>query len=87
VSRDAAGGFQGAIAGEIPQAAEAWALQKQAGERTAVSRFVGWLRAEGVDKRPVFADRASYLPVVAAAFPEADLPAQICYLKTLPRRR
>jgi hypothetical protein len=52
-------------------------LQKQAAERTTVSRFVGWLRAEGVDKRPVFADRASYLPVVAAAFPEADLPAQI----------
>jgi hypothetical protein len=52
-------------------------LQKQAAERTTVSRFVGWLRVEGVDKRPVFADRASYLTMVAAAFPEADLLAQI----------
>jgi hypothetical protein len=52
-------------------------LQKQAAERTTVSRFVGWLRAEGVDKRPIFADRASYLSMVAAAFPEADLPAQV----------
>jgi hypothetical protein len=52
-------------------------LQPRAAERTTVARFVAWLRAEGVDKRPVFADRASYLPMVAAAFPEADLPGQI----------
>lgn len=52
-------------------------LHRQAARRTTVSRFVAWLRAEGVDNRPVFADRAGYLPMVAAAFPEADLPAQI----------
>lgn len=38
---------------------------------------MAWLRAEGIDKRPAFAARASYLPMVAAAFPEAGLAAQI----------
>jgi hypothetical protein len=52
-------------------------LRRQAVDRTTVSRFVAWLCAEGVDKRPVFADRTNYLAMVAAAFPEADLPGQI----------
>lgn len=52
-------------------------LKRRAAERTTVSRFIEWLKAEGVDRRPAFADRQSYLPMVTAAFPEADLPGQI----------
>jgi hypothetical protein len=52
-------------------------LRRRAAERTTVSRFIAYLRERGVDKRVAFADRASYLPMVVAAFPEADLPAQI----------
>jgi hypothetical protein len=52
-------------------------VSRRAGERTTVSRFIAWLRTEGVDRRPAFGDRASYLPLVTAAFPEADLPGQI----------
>jgi hypothetical protein len=52
-------------------------LSRRAAERTTVSRFIAWLRAEGVDQRPAFGDRAGYLPLVTAAFPEADLPGQI----------
>lgn len=50
---------------------------KRAAERTTVARFVAWLRDSGVDKRPAFDDRHAYLPMVMAAFPEADLAAQI----------
>jgi hypothetical protein len=52
-------------------------LRRRASERTTVSRFIAYLRDNGVDKRVDFADRRSYLPMVVAAFPEADLPAQI----------
>jgi hypothetical protein len=52
-------------------------LRKRAGERTTVSRFIAWLKEKGVDQRVAFADRATYLPMVIAAFPEADLPGQI----------
>lgn len=50
--------------------------QKRA-ERTTVARFVDYLRARGVDKRPAMEDRHSYLPAVMAAFPEARLDEQI----------
>jgi hypothetical protein len=47
------------------------------GDRTTVAGFVAYLRERGVDKRAVFQERGSYLPLVMAAFPEADLGAQI----------
>ena len=52
-------------------------LRKRAAERTTVSRFIAYLREKGVDKRFAFEDRAAYLPLVVATFPEADLPGQI----------
>ncbi len=53
------------------------ALRRRATERTTVARFIDYLREKGVEKRFAFEDRAAYLPVVAAAFPEADLPGQM----------
>lgn len=52
-------------------------LRRRGRERTTVARFMAYLREEGIDKRVDFADRRSYLSMVAAAFPEADLEAQI----------
>lgn len=45
--------------------------------RPSVQRFVNYLSERGIDKRYEFAERATYLPMVAAAFPEADLLTQI----------
>jgi hypothetical protein len=52
-------------------------LRRRGKERTTVARFIAYLRDRGVDKRVAFEDRKSYLPLVTAAFPEADLAAQI----------
>jgi hypothetical protein len=52
-------------------------LAQRAQERTTVARFVAYLRARGVTKRVDFDARPAYLPMVIAAFPDADLPAQI----------
>jgi hypothetical protein len=52
-------------------------LRRRAQERPTVASFIAWLRARGVDKRPAFDDRKSYLPLLVEAFPEADLEAQI----------
>jgi hypothetical protein len=52
-------------------------LRRRAQERSTVARFIEHLRAQGIDKRPAFDDRRSYLPAILAAFPEADLGAQI----------
>jgi hypothetical protein len=52
-------------------------LRKRAEERSTVARFITYLREQGVDKRFVFEDRKSYLPMIFAAFPEANLEAQI----------
>jgi hypothetical protein len=52
-------------------------LRKRAEVRSTVARFITYLRERGVDKRFVFEDRRSYLPMIVAAFPEADLEAQI----------
>jgi hypothetical protein len=45
--------------------------------RPTIERFVAWLRERGMTQRPAFGDKASYLPQVIAAFPEADLAAQL----------
>ncbi|HSN99116.1 MAG TPA: hypothetical protein VLS89_12565, partial [Candidatus Nanopelagicales bacterium] len=52
-------------------------LRKRAAVRSTVARFIEHLRERGIDKRPAFEDRKAYLPMVIAAFPEADLAAQI----------
>jgi hypothetical protein len=46
-------------------------------ERPTITRFRAWLREREVTQRPDFGEKASYLPAVIAAFPEADLPAQL----------
>lgn len=52
--------------------------EKRVQQRPTMAKFVEWLEREGVDKRYVFEeDRSAYLPMIAAAFPEADLPGQI----------
>jgi hypothetical protein len=45
--------------------------------RPTIIRFMAWLRVRGVTQRPAFGDKASYLPQVIAAFPEADLPGKL----------
>lgn len=52
-------------------------LRKRAPERSTVTRFIEYLRARGIDKRAAFEDRRSYLPMIIATFPGADLEAQI----------
>lgn len=52
-------------------------LRRRAKERTTVARFIAYLKDRGIDKRVTFEDRKSYLPLIFAAFPEADLPTQI----------
>ena len=52
-------------------------IQKRIGDRTTVARFVDYLKEHHIDKRPEFDERKSYLADVAAAFPQANLPAQI----------
>jgi hypothetical protein len=53
------------------------AMQRRGRTRTTVARFVEYLRAEGIERRPTFDDRSTYLPQVMAAFPEARLDAQV----------
>lgn len=45
--------------------------------RPTIIRFIEWLRERGITQRVEFADKASYLPQVIAAFPEADLPRKL----------
>ncbi len=52
-------------------------LQKRAADRTTVTRFIAYLRACNIDKRPEFRDRVSYLDDVISAFPSADLGRKI----------
>lgn len=52
-------------------------LQKRIGDRTTVARFVAYLRDHGINKRPAFEDRKSYIDEVDRAFPEAHLAEKI----------
>lgn len=52
-------------------------LESRKRERTTVLRFVEWLRARGIDRRPDFAERSEYLPFVILSFPEARLDEKI----------
>jgi hypothetical protein len=45
--------------------------------RPTILAFIAWLRARGASQRPAFEAKETYLPQVVAAFPEADLPAQL----------
>jgi hypothetical protein len=56
---------------------DAGPILRRTRDRPTIARFVAWLGERGVTARPALADRATYLPQIAAAFPEADLPAQI----------
>jgi hypothetical protein len=52
--------------------------EKRVQHRPTMEKFVAWLEKAGVDKRYAFEeDRSAYLPMIVAAFPEADLPGQI----------
>jgi hypothetical protein len=50
-------------------------LRRRSDVRSTVARFVEYLRAQRIDKRPAFEDRRSYLPSIIAAFPDVDLGA------------
>jgi hypothetical protein len=52
-------------------------LARRAQVRPSVQRFVAYLRERGIERRFEFEERSAYLPQVIAAFPDADLPAQI----------
>ncbi len=53
------------------------AMRQRSRERPTIVRFIAWLREHGVEQRPALAERASYLPQLAAGFPDADLPGQL----------
>jgi hypothetical protein len=52
-------------------------MERRIGKRPGISSFIDFLRARGIDARPAFADRMSYLPQIIAAFPEAGLAERI----------
>lgn len=52
-------------------------LQKRVADRTTVARFVEYLGARGIDKRPELRDRKTYLDDVDRAFPAAKLAEKI----------
>jgi hypothetical protein len=52
-------------------------LAQRSKDRPTIIKFVEFLRARGIAARPAFAERGTYAPQIAAAFPEADLPAQL----------
>jgi hypothetical protein len=62
-------------------------VRRRAPDRTTVARFIAYLTERGVDKRVAFRDRSAYLPEVMAAFPEADLAAQIDRERTAEARQ
>lgn len=52
-------------------------MKGRAQERTTVTKFVDWLDKNKIDKRPEFAERSSYLPMILEYFPEANLQEQL----------
>jgi hypothetical protein len=54
--------------------------------RPTINTFIDYLRERGVTARPAFAGRETYLPVIAAAFPDAGLAGQIAAERALEER-
>ena len=52
-------------------------LARRVQVRPNVQRFVSYLRERGIDRRCQFDERSAYLPLVIAAFPDADLASRI----------
>jgi hypothetical protein len=52
-------------------------LRGRAQERTTVTKFVEWLEENKIDKRPEFAERSSYLPMIIDYLPEANLQERL----------
>jgi hypothetical protein len=52
-------------------------LKGRAQERTTVTKFVDWLEENRIDKRPEFAKRSSYLPMIINYFRETKLQEQL----------
>ncbi len=52
--------------------------ERRAKGRPTMARFLAWLEAEGIDKHYEYLDdRTAYIPMIAAAFPEAALERAI----------
>lgn len=52
-------------------------LARRVQVRPNVQRFFAYLRERGIERRTEYDEPGAYLPLVVAAFPAADLPAQI----------
>jgi hypothetical protein len=52
-------------------------MERRSRRRSGIASFIAFLKARGIEARPEFADRMSYLPQILAAFPEAGLAARI----------
>ena len=52
-------------------------MERRVGKRPGIASFIDFLRVRGIDARPAFADRMSYLPDIIAAFPETGLAEQV----------
>lgn len=52
--------------------------ERRAKGRPTMARFLAWIEAEGVDKHYTYLDdRTAYIPMIAEAFPEAELEQAI----------
>lgn len=58
--------------------------ERRAAARPTMARFLAWLEAQQIDKRHVyFEDRERYVPMIAAAFPEAALERTLALERAL----
>lgn len=56
-------------------------MEKRAKERPTIQAFLEYLETHQIDKTYDFDEKDSYLPMIAAYFPEANLPAHIAHEK------
>jgi hypothetical protein len=53
-------------------------MERRSRRRSGIASFIAFLRERGINARPDFAHRMSYLPQIIAAFPEAGLASSTC---------
>jgi hypothetical protein len=61
-------------------------LEKRSRDRTTVQKFIEYLQTNTIQNRPEFLERHQYLPLICAAFPEANLESRIEHEQQLEAR-
>jgi hypothetical protein len=61
-------------------------MARRTQNRPTIGSFIDFLRERGITARPEFGERTAYLPMIAAAFPDARLEAQIAAERDIEQR-